>query len=599
MRLLKTTLTLALCLAALTPAEAKRSKSIIKRITVEEVPTWWNSNTALNTFRLPPPPAGATIEYEDLDGDGDPDVLRTILPDGTPIQWIDDDDDMQYGDYWGDTDNDCLMIDRNEDGLYGHYEDLNIDWTDVDGDQIADIQLVVDNIKYRNRTFSGGGHYMWVIDVDKDNIFNYIDWNTYELRCWLHSGIADFYSDYHGNSTFLKVHATPERLNDVRLSWENPFLFYDCDGDGLSEKSVRLLDSRNGKIFHKDGRTRFSSEINYSAICYDVDNDNTPENPLDFDMTVCYFGDGTNYMEYVQEFETLRGLPEADRFFMDPAWRQNTTLIFPDRDQAEEFTFNKGEWNRVWFIFDEDDDCKRWERVELYGPLDLYRTGEGNGGLDTNRQSDVIGDRGEWDSDNSGGGNLYVGAFDGRIHLLGAEWGAWRVDQRAEYYQGMGGIYDIYGPGRQQGTPLKFPVIKYEDSDNNGFFDTFSYDIDGDKKFEEVVCILDLGLSDVCPVVEFGKQDFGSMTELFESVAEDMWRSATAMVEVSHKVGLDTTWYAHLMSPKSIRQKYDYGYWLKFYLYRDLRDQAHRNGKSEQVEDIKRAYYSNNWTSLL
>ncbi len=577
-------------------AGIKRKHIVVK--SVESAPVWWNSATQLNTFRLPPPPLGAEITYIDLDGDGDPDLLRTTLPDGTPVQWIDDDDDMSFDDYWGDTDSDCLMIDRNRDGLFGHYSDLMVDWIDTDGDNVADMQLVVDNIEFERRVRSGDGHYMWVIDCDKDNIFNYIDWNTYELRCWLHTGEADFYTDYHGNSTFLKVHSTPERLNDIRLNWENPFLFYDHDDDGLTEQSVRILDSRNGKIMHSDGATRFSEKVGYAALCYDLDNDNTAENPLDFDMTILYIGDGTDYMSYSHVYENMRGLPEADRYFMFPEWRQNSELIYPDREQVFDFMFEKGVWDDVWFTFDEDDDCKRWERVELYQPLDLYNTGEHAKGLDNNRQADVIGDRGEWDRDNSGGGNIYVGAFDGRIHLYGAEWGAWRIDQRGDYYQGMGGIFDIYGPDRQQGTPLVFPVIKYEDSDNNGFFDTFSYDIDGDKEFEEVVSMIELGLSDVCDIYKVSKMEYEDFTALYEGVANGLWSRGEAFVDAAHALGLDTSWYAHLKSPKSLRQRYDYGYWLSFYIYRDIADLAIRRGDVELAKQVVKSYYSNDLAAL-
>lgn len=68
---------------------------------------YWNANTLLIPYRLPPAPAGYKPTYIDLDGDGDPDILRTVTANGIPVQWIDDDDDMQYGDLEGDTDNDC------------------------------------------------------------------------------------------------------------------------------------------------------------------------------------------------------------------------------------------------------------------------------------------------------------------------------------------------------------------------------------------------------------------------------------------------------------------------------------------------------------
>jgi len=65
---------------------------------------YWNANTLLIPYRLPPAPAGYKPTYIDLDGDGDPDILRTVTANGIPVQWIDDDDDMQYGDLEGDTD---------------------------------------------------------------------------------------------------------------------------------------------------------------------------------------------------------------------------------------------------------------------------------------------------------------------------------------------------------------------------------------------------------------------------------------------------------------------------------------------------------------
>lgn len=208
----------------------------------QEAKDYWNSRTMLIPYRLPPAPVGYDPEYIDLDGDGDPDVLRTVTAGNVPVQWIDDGDDMPAGALEGDLDNDCLMIDRNRDGEYGGYGDLIVDWVGKDRAGNPAMQVVVD-IPEKNRLNYGSGHYMWVIDTDNDNVFNYIDWNTFTLRCWIHNGTSDFFEDYNGKSTFLKIHSSPDRINDLRMNWENPFLFYDPDKDGLTEQAIRFCDT--------------------------------------------------------------------------------------------------------------------------------------------------------------------------------------------------------------------------------------------------------------------------------------------------------------------------------------------------------------------
>ena len=91
----------------------------------EKVPVaYWNSNNAISPFRLPPPPVGFTPEYLDLDGDGKPDAIRSLTHNDVPVLWLDDDGNMKPGDLEGDTVNDCLLIDRNKDGIY----DLIVKW---------------------------------------------------------------------------------------------------------------------------------------------------------------------------------------------------------------------------------------------------------------------------------------------------------------------------------------------------------------------------------------------------------------------------------------------------------------------------------------
>ena len=556
---------------------------------------YWNANTLLIPYRLPPAPAGYKPTYIDLDGDGDPDILRTVTVNGIPVQWIDDDDDMQYGDLEGDTDNDCLMIDRNKDGVYGGYGDLIIDWVGEDEDGNPAMQVVVDNIPEANRMKTGNGHYMWVVDTDKDDVFNYIDWNTFTLRCWIHNGLSDFYEDYNGKSTFMKIHSTTERVNDVRMNWENPFLFYDPDNDGLTEMAIRFCDSP--KIVKENGQANsvLSGDIDWVSVSMDTDNDNAPGNEFDFDMTIHFTGPGFNYENQKHINKNLRGLPEADTFFLDARWRKLPELLYPDHDAAWDLTFKEGKWDKVWFTYDEDDDCNRWERVELYQPRDPFKVGKNQGGIDNNGQADPAGDRGEWDEDNSGHGQLYVSPIDGKIHLYGAEWGCWRIDQNARYYQGMGGIYDGYGPKRIETEPTVFPTVKYTDTDNNGFFDLMEFDLDGDKVFEQRLSMKELGLDDRCQVINTASMKYEDFVDLESKVSDAMWKNAEKAVEVAKTKKLNTKWYALMLQPKSIRERYHYGFWLQFYLYNDLKDLAERTNDKALASVIDKAYLQGKW----
>lgn len=556
---------------------------------------YWNANTLLIPYRLPPAPAGYKPTYIDLDGDGDPDILRTVTANGIPVQWIDDDDDMQYGDLEGDTDNDCLMIDRNKDGVYGGYGDLIIDWVGEDEDGNPAMQVVVDNIPEANRMKTGNGHYMWVVDTDKDDVFNNIDWNTFTLRCWIHNGLSDFYEDYNGKSTFMKIHSTTERVNDVRMNWENPFLFYDPDNDGLTEMAIRFCDSP--KIVKENGQANsvLSGDIDWVSVSMDTDNDNAPGNEFDFDMTIHFTGPGFNYENQKHINKNLRGLPEADTFFLDARWRKLPELLYPDHDAAWDLTFKEGKWDKVWFTYDEDDDCNRWERVELYQPRDPFKVGKNQGGIDNNGQADPAGDRGEWDEDNSGHGQLYVSPIDGKIHLYGAEWGCWRIDQNARYYQGMGGIYDGYGPKRIETEPTVFPTVKYTDTDNNGFFDLMEFDLDGDKVFEQRLSMKELGLDDRCQVINTASMKYEDFVDLESKVSDAMWKNAEKAVEVAKTKKLNTKWYALMLQPKSIRERYHYGFWLQFYLYNDLKDLAERTNDKALASVIDKAYLQGKW----
>lgn len=555
---------------------------------------YWNTNTPLVSYRLPPPPADYQPILIDLDKDGDPDIIYSVTIHNTPIIWIDDDDDLVYGDLEGDTDSDCVLIDVNKDGNYCDQSDIAIDWIDSDLDGKADMQVFIENAKEKNGIRQGSGHYMWVIDNDHDNVFNYIDWNTFEIRAWLHEGNSNFLEDYVGQSTFLKAHASTYRMDDVRLNWENPFLFFDTDNDGLTEMAFRALDR---PVSQKEKYTE--GKISYVALSYDLDNDNAPGNEFDYDMSLRFKGKGFDYMDQVHKFNNPR-VVETDTLFRDPRWRQVTELIYPGFDAALDLTYKKGEWENIFFVYDEDDDCERWERVDFYEPKNLFKIGGKNNGLDNNFQTDAIGDRGEWDLDNSGNANLYLSKFDGRLHLYGAEWGVWRIDQLAFSYQGWGGLYDTYQPKweRKQNEFSPFSTFKYEDTDNNGFIDKIEMDIDGDTIFEKTVLLKELGIDDRCEIINTAEMEYEDFRKLHTLMSENIWKNALLAINIAENKGLNTSWYAFMKSPKSESQKYNYGYWLQFYIYMDLVYQANRSGKEEELLTIDKAYFGGNWELL-
>ena len=559
---------------------------------------YWNQKLQIEPFRLPLPPVGYQVTYLDLNGDGKPDAIKSITINDTPILWLDDDGNMKEGDMEGDMINDCLLIDRNKDGIYGGQGDLIIDWVDSDNDGKADMQIVIEYPKENTGEVWPNGHYMIMCDLDKDNIFNYINWNDFSLRCWDKNGICDFYEDYTGQTMFMKIHTSTYDIKDLRLNWENPFLFYDEDNDGLTEMAIRFVDSPKIKDRSKPSNSyvnrQLEGRIDWVSMAVDLDNDNGPGNEFDFDFTIGFQGKGFDYTDQVHKVNNLRGLPEADKFFMDPRYRQLTEFLYPDHESAKEMIFERGEWSRVNFVYDEDDDCGRWERVEFYDPLDPFKIGWNNGGIDNNKQSDVAGDRGEWDMDNSGKGKLYIGKFDGRLHLYGAEWGCWRIDQNANYYQGWDRMW--MGMDRKPG---KFGTVKYTDKDNNGFFDYVEYDLDGDKKFETVVDLKALGIDDQCELIDISTFKYKDYTSMMKKMAKSMWKNAQIAVQVAHRYNIQTSWYAKMMQAFSIRQQYNNGYWLQFYIYKDLEHVFMQRGDQEKLKQLTVAYYSGNWKLML
>ena len=552
----------------------------------------------IRPFRVLLPVSKEGIQYIDYDNDGDPDILRYTINDTVPLQWIDDDDDMIIGDITGDLDDDCLMIDVNNDGLYGHGHDLIIDWNDEDGDGIADMQAILENASIDEKGIFTS-HYMYIINTDDKGIFSYIDWNTYKVELWDLEGRSNFFTNSHGNSI---LHFSSFDLKDIRYNWENPFLFYDQDQDGYSEMAIRLTDDdfRNNKNI-APYTFDFSGRISTAMLTFDMDNDNAPANEIDYDMSLKFYGEGFDYSDQIHHYKSMKGLEGTEEFFYDKRFRLNDELVYCKHDSAYAFVFNKGEWEGCWFVFDEDDDCQRWERVEFYSPMDPYLIGCHQGGLDNNAQADVSGDRGEWDKDFSGEGNLYISTIDYKLHLFGAEDGFWRIDQFAQYYQGWQGWRgaNIQPEDLVCEEPLFAPVIKYLDTDGNGFFDYIAYDFDADKEYEETVSLFELGLEDKAELIQTGGLEYKNYNQIYERMASLNWEKALSSIQVAQNLNIDYSWYRNLLKTTTLREKYDHGYWLAFYVYQDLKAYCMIYKDEKLLLEVKKAYYGGNWENLV
>ena len=549
----------------------------------------------------------------DINGDGKPDILERWW-NGKRVRWLDENGDMLSTDTRGDQVADVMQIDKNGDGIYDSALDINIKWADNDGDGRADLQaFVTQGREWSNdKRDAGESHWMVYIDVEKDGVLGWLDWQKFDFGNdnWGYTGTTDWLPDYNGDSIFLKVHRPPQSLPDPRLNLENPFAFYDFDNDGVSEMAMRWLDPV--PALDDKGMTNLSGVLREAFLTLDLDNDSTQGNETDYDMSLRGAGGpGVPYRSFVHKYPALKGNPKFDGCFEWNNWRHIDELMYMPHEKSYDAFFTAG-WTTMYFVFDEDDDDHRWERVEMYYPMhgfggpkdiDLYSTkrwrrsnyaemdmvAEGQRpGISGHPQADSLGDRGEFDEDNSGGGKLYAGVFDRKLHLAGAEWGAWTVDKNAEYHGGN------KTPSPKPNAPRVEEVVKYTDTDKNGFLDTIEYDYDGDRTIDLRVSLLDYRTPqnphpDVVPLIDTHKQGWKGLNQLFTSIANQSFQEALTVYRAAWRRGLTTPEIDKLANASSVGERYRNGYWIKEKIFREIRARV-KHDKSLEAELI-RLYY--------
>lgn len=391
--------------------------------------------------------------YIDRDGDGQPDEVWFIDTAARhPDQWrpllvrvIDEDGDLPQGGE-GDLDSDLYVADWKADGSIDSV--LDFEDTDADGD--------VDELTryhYNQKDRWVGGETLvawWHEDISDDNLLMYDIGYTYrqEICQWR----CDFGGDEIGGCFSLKAGS-----NRWTPNYENPFLFYDRDGDQRPEEVIRIISLED-----------MVESLRYS---FDADNDTFGENTHDYDVSITAIAPGTRKLKgerldwgvselrlrpYQTRAISLRGIPtgaflthaHGPRFVTEAPW----AVALMTWDEVDSNTMVRAE----------AVPNERWEGILAPGFPGCPQVG-GPGCSTRNKRFELLGNT-ESGKDGEETLRLYYLPADRRLHLLGADKGWIDVD------------YDFDGT-----IDMKY---QYRDTNSDGFFDVKDLDLNGDGQYE-------------------------------------------------------------------------------------------------------------------
>lgn len=286
------------------------------------------------------------FHYVDRNKDGKPeevwfidtDPRHTKGKDPMLVRAIDRDGDLEMG-RQPDTDSDLYVVDWNADGSV----DAVIGYEDLDGDQDVDRM----GIFFFDKNY--GLRVWWSRDDGDDNLLWYnVDYAYYQRLC-------EYRNNFSGDETFDLLYIKPGDAQWTPFS-ENPFCFFDRDGDGLTEEVIRVVG---------DGNTVRS--IRWS---FDVDNDATKENPWDYDVSLtALIGKGKSDID--NENITDPPLPYG-KDVCETIWIEGFPARILKRNEMVPF-LEKQVWSREIMTWDENDlnipyrvpdyTIERWEGV--------------------------------------------------------------------------------------------------------------------------------------------------------------------------------------------------------------------------------------------
>ena len=170
------------------------------------------------------------------------------------VRAIDRNGDLQMGGQ-ADYNSDLYVVDYNADGKV----DAVVSYEDLDGD--GDVDRM--GIFYYDKTC--GLRVWWSRDDGDDNLLWYtIDYAYCQNQC-------EQRNNFGGDETFDMFYIKPGDKQWTGCS-ENPFCFFDRDGDGLTEEVIRVV-----------GEGNTIRSIRWS---FDADNNATAQNPRDYDVSL-------------------------------------------------------------------------------------------------------------------------------------------------------------------------------------------------------------------------------------------------------------------------------------------------------------------------
>ena len=220
--------------------------------------------------------------------------------------------------------------------------------------------------------------------------------------------------------------------------FENPFCFYDRDGDGVTEDVIRI--------------TGNNEKINDLRWSFDANNNATLDAPYNYDVSLsAHAREGLTFDEREGKRLILQGIPtkpilkyDALRAYLRPIVWKDMMLTWDENDNNVENQVGK-------------ETFERWEGVIAAGNEHFAQLGGPNCGIFNKRYELVQNPRKPIHS--------YYSPADQRLHLDDADTAWVLVD------------YDLDGK-----ADMRYDLI---DSDHDGAIDTWKIDLDGDGKTDD------------------------------------------------------------------------------------------------------------------